>query len=274
MSTTNASERSQEEIVLSGDEVYAQLRKILEAEGAELPSTARRPDVRLIVNNATTGAVSFRNPGGRSDQQETIPHEGKNTAAMIMIHGDTLAEQQANAAALNQRYGLTEDGFTAKFLEDLRSGVLDGLIKEAYGPAPYEKQVTQLQSVAWKKEDNGADNVEPVVGPNAAFGARPPSNEQVFLVRMPDSGVNVCLKGTETSAERLIGSETKIIAVGVSPVLDDNWQPTGEVTTKPIGPIVAKEFYGQGYASIPVVDLNFDGNIVAVNLNPSRLRLH
>lgn len=260
--------RVPQELTLSGDDVYSQLKAKLEADRAELPSTARRPDVRLIVNNAGTEVVTFKNPGGHADQDEVIPGEGGKTAAMIMVHGDTLSEQQANAATLDERYGLSEKGFTPEFVADLRSGALTDIVKEAYGPAPFEGQAKKLETVSWANEDGSADDVEPVVGASAAFGARPPSNEQVFVVRIPDNGAPVYLKGTGTSAEKLVGADTKSIAVGVSPVLDDNWQPTGEVTTKPIALSVAKHFYGQGYASIPVIDLNSEGNVVAVNLNP------
>jgi hypothetical protein len=258
-----------QEQILKGDEVYSQLKAKLDVDGTELPSTARRPDVRLIVNNAGPEAVTFKNPGGYADQDEVIPGDGGNTAAMIMLYGDRLAEQQANAVALDERYGLTQNGFTPEFVADLRSGTLADVVKEAYGPAPFDGQAKKLESVSWANEDGSVDNIEPVVGTNAAFGARPPSNEQVFLVRIPGNGASVHLQGTETSAERLVGSDTKTIAVGVCPVLDDSWKPTGEVTTKPIAPSVAKDIYGQGYASIPVVDLISEGSVVAVNLNPA-----
>lgn len=254
-----------------GDDILAQLTDFLSAAGEKLPETARRPDVRMILNNAGPDFVEFKNPGGHADKNEAIPGSGDKTAAMIMLQGTTLAEQQQNAATLDARYNLSTKGFSAEFLTDLESGSLGNIVKEAYGPAPYAKQAEQLKPVEWVNDDGSKVNVDPVTNSNAAYGARPPSKEQVFIVRVPTSSAALYVKGTNTSAEKLVdnGKGYKSMAVGVAPVLDDKWQPTGAFTTRPIALSAAKEFYGQGFNNIPVVDLDDKGVLKAVQLKPA-----
>ncbi|MCI5060064.1 MAG: hypothetical protein MRY79_03225 [Alphaproteobacteria bacterium] len=258
------------DITLKGDDVYAQLTD------AGLTETPRKPDVRLIIKNISDGPVQFKNPGGHSDDLETIPNEGKNAA---MVVGDTLNEQMANAAILEQRYqlsayGFATDGFTSTFIEDMEAGELNDLVREAYGPAPFDGQVENLKNVDWTNDDGSADNISPVKGENVAYGARPPGKELVFIARVPDDGTAIHLQGTGTVAEKFVsdGKGHKVMAVGVSPVLDDNWQPTGEFTTKPIALSVAREYYGEHFAKIPIVDLNMGGQVQSVNLNPAKVQ--
>ncbi len=269
---TNPSELFGQDQVLIGDDIFKQLQSWLEEHGQELPTTPQRPDVRLIINNTGTEDITFKNPAGHSIEDEVIPYEhpkGK-TAAMFMLHGHTLAEQQQNAAMLDQEYGLSEKGFTSAFLEDFRSGALSGIIKEAYGPAPMQEQAKKFETISWTNEDGTTDTIKPVTGENAAFGIRPPSNEIVFTVRVADTGRPVHLDGSDTSAEKLVTCTDgyKTIAVEVSPVRDENWQPTGEYTTRPVAPKAAEEAYGQGYHHIPVLDLDEKGQITSVDLAP------
>ena len=66
------------------------MQDILAANKITLPMTPRRPDLRLILNNKSGIDQVFKNPGDHSSKAEVIPAEGDNTAAMIMLVGDTL----------------------------------------------------------------------------------------------------------------------------------------------------------------------------------------
>lgn len=197
------------------------------------------------------------------------------TAAMIMLKGETLAERQANAQLIEDTYSITENGLSKDFLEDLKNGALSEYAAEAYGPAPLEKQANKLDDVSWQNHDGSSIDVTPVKGEHGAFGARPPADETVFAVRIPaDENATVDVKGTDTSAEHMLdtGDGYKTIYVGVDPVRDpdNDWQPTGEVTTKPISPDVAQDFYGQYLANIPVAHLDKSGMLRKFELNPAQ----
>lgn len=249
--------------VLSADKIHMAVNEKL--AGAELPSTPRRPDVRLIVLNTGSEDVHFRNPGGHADKDETIP---AGQAAMAMLAGDTLQEQQANAQNLVGAHGLSENGLGA-LAAALKAGSLPS-IKEVYGPAPFEKQAGQLVPVRWTEADGSSVEISPVQNGAIAFGTRAATKETVFRVTLPADSAYGHIQGTNTNAERLITVEDgKTMFIGVSPVLDNSWQPTGEYTTKPIALSAAKEFYGKDFSNIPSVNLDKDGNVLSVNLNPS-----
>lgn len=257
---------------MAADAIYLQLYATLQASGEELHDTPRRPDVRIIAENTGEDTAEFKNPGGHSSNPEQIP---PSEAAMIMPKGDTLGEQQQNAQYIEQQYNITENGLTQDFLDDLKSGALSEYVAEAYGPAPLEKQANRLESVSWQNHDGSSVNVEPAKGEHGAVGARPPSEETVFAVRMPSNeDATIDVKGTETSAEHMhnTGDGHKTIYVGVEPVRDpdNDWQPTGEVTTKPISPDVAQDFYGQNLDNIPIVNLDSKGMLQDVELNPAQ----
>lgn len=60
--------------VLDADFMWAKLENVLNGAGKKLPSTPRRPDVRMIVNNISGEEIEFRNPGDHSGSKpERIP---------------------------------------------------------------------------------------------------------------------------------------------------------------------------------------------------------
>lgn len=234
---------------LAADDIWAQVKTALEAVGQELPKTPRRPDVRMILNNNSGETVKFLNPGDHSGQkEETIPgvDAGKGTAAMLMLHGDTMEEQQANAAALDKKYGLAEKGLTAEFAAAL--GQETALVREAYGPAPFEGQAGRLVDLQW-----GASHIAPHVNGNVAYGARNPEEETVFRGELT---IFVQCEGKTPEKMEMDGM---CIAVSV------DWQTKAE-STRPIVPSVAREYYGEHYTNIPVVELDVDGNVASIDL--------
>lgn len=236
--------------VLAADNIWRQVKQALEAAGQELPKTPRRPDVRMILNNNTGEMVQFLNPGDHSGQkQEFIPGDGdKGTAAMLMLGGDTLEKQQANAAALDAKYNLSENGLTPEFAAALSQEAEAGLVREAYGPAPFEGQASRLVSLAW-----GDASIEPHQDGHVAYGARAPEMETVMRSEMA-----VFVHGTGTTPEKM---EMEGICIAVS----SDWQ-TGKISTRPIVPSVAQEYYGEHYSGIPVVELDVEGNVASIDL--------
>ena len=246
--------KSWPEKVFAGDAIYRQVQDILSAAGATLPTTSRRPDVRLIVENTSSATLTFQNPGNHSGgKPEVIPAEGDARAVMIMLQGATLAEQQAHAAALVARYDLGSSGLTTAFIADLAAGKLKDFISEAYGPAPFAGQADRLQHLDWIKSDGAADTIAAVRENHAAYGARPASQETAFIARF-----DLFVKGTGTTPERVEGGDI-IIAV-------DHPTDTQTFTTRPIVPDVARSYYGAAFARLPVVQLQSDGQVTAVNL--------
>lgn len=45
--------------VVSADSIWEQVDKLLKANGKELPTTARRPDVRMILQNVMSDTANF-----------------------------------------------------------------------------------------------------------------------------------------------------------------------------------------------------------------------
>lgn len=231
--------------VFEGDQLWAQVRDALAKEGRELPGTPRRPDVRLIVNNISGQDISFANPGDHSGgKRELIPASGDKTAAMVMVQGATLAEQYGNAAKLYAEYNLANEGLSERFVADLESGKLNTLVAEAYGPAPLADQAEALKQFDWRENGSAAsDTFAPVKGDAAAYGARPPKDEKVFIAQF-----YIFVKGTTTVPELIEGGS---IAVAVA----SDWQ-TGAETTRPIAPSVARGYYGEHFANIPVAHVH------------------
>lgn len=248
--------KSWQDKVLDADALWAQIKQGLAARGQELPATPRRPDVRLIVENTGTTAVTFKNPGDHSGgKEEVIPADGDKRAAMIMIKGATLAEQHANAQMLYDHYQLGTRGLSQEFVRDLSSGALAHVIDEAYGPAPLADQAAKLVDVTWQDSAaSTADTISPVKGTAAAFGARAATQEHVFIAQF-----HIYVKGTSTTPEMIEGGS---IAVAVA----SDWQ-TGTETTRPIAPSVARTYYGQYFDSIPVAAMHPDGMIKDVRIS-------
>ena len=242
--------------VLKADDIWAQVKEALENSAVELPETPRRPDVRMILNNTSGETIQFLNPGNHSgEKQEFIPSDGeKGTAAMLMLHGDTMEEQQANAAVLDEKYGLAVNGLTKEFAAAL--GQETDLVREAYGPAPFEGQASRLVPLQW-----GASNIEPHVEGNVAYGARAPEQETVMR-----SELAIFVKCEGKTPEKM-EMDGMCIAVSV------DWE-TKKESTRPIVPSVAREYYGEHYSAIPVIELDVEGNVASIDLKNGTPVIH
>lgn len=256
----NADVAGRSERVVFADALWIEASALLKAAEVEMPQTPRRPDVRLIVDNISGKAQEFLNPGNHSaSKPEIIPAEGGSTAAMVMVAGVTLQDQYANAKDLFQRYQLGKKGLSDEFVSDLKNNKLSNSVTEAYGPAPFGGQATKLVPVEWQDApEAGKIEIVPVIGPAAAFGARAATQETAFLLDFRGSDSPVSVKGTNTTPEQAEGGQ---MAVAVS----GDWK-TGEVSTRPIVPSVARGFYGSHYESIPVVTVDGDGQVVQVSI--------
>lgn len=236
------------EKVFSADSFWAQVEQMLTTNGKELPTTARRPDVRMVLQNTSDTTANFLNPGDYTGgAQEKIP-SGK--AAMVMLQGDTLEEQQANAQQLEEEFNLGENGLSQDFCEALGNGRLSHLVKEAYGPSEFEGQTSKLVSVNW---DRATTSIDPVVHENCSYGARAPSDEKVFAASFV-----MFVEGTDTSAEQTTPAS---ICVAV----ESDWQ-TQKISTRPIQVDVAQGFYGSGFDNMPSVVIDVSGNVLSLDL--------
>ena len=224
-----------------GDFLWKQVSEMMSAKGVEMPETPRKPDVRLILRNITGQELRFLNPGDHSaSKEEVIPVHGEKTAVMVMLHGKTLKEQLQNAQELTNYFFLEERGFSQEFLHAMKNGVLKDVVREAYGPAPFEKQAAGLkEQLIWTDKNGHQETVTAHQGQNVAFGAREGA-ERVFLTHF-----DIDVKGTTTVAER-------VEAAGMCIAVNNNWQ-TGKDETRPIVPSVAIEFYGEHFPNIPIV---------------------
>lgn len=240
--------------VLGADQLWGQVKTMLGAQGIALPATPRRPDVRMIINNISGHEVRFKNPGDHSgSKEEKIAASGDSTAVMVMVKGATLSEQYKNAETLYQRYNLNTEGLSYSFIADLKSGAINDLIAEAYGPAPFQGQTDKLVDVSWTDDNGATSNIKPQKGANAAFGARAATSETVFLAQF-----HIYVKGTGTTPE-LVESSGMTIAVSSD-------RQTGAETTRPIVPSVAKTYYGEHFANMPVAIVHPDGMIKEIRL--------
>jgi hypothetical protein len=240
--------------VLSADSIYGQVKAALDAEDKALPKTLRRPDIRLILENNSGEALDFLNPGDHAkDNTEIIPADGDSKAVMVMLQGETLAEQMANAKRLVQKFDLAQKGLTKEFVHGLGQGETKDLVAEAYGPAPFLAQSDKLVTLNWDAQDSDQQVIKPVKSDQCAYGARKADEEAVFGVTM-----NVSVKGTHTVPEY---AEGIVMCIAVS----QDWE-TGEITTRPIVPSVAKEFYGAHYDQMPEISVNTDGTVRDIDL--------
>lgn len=243
--------------VFEADHIWAQVEQALKNAGAELPKTPRRPDIRIILNNTTGKTLQFLNPGDHSgEKQEFIPGTGDQTAVMIMPGGTTLAEQYANAKLLDEKYGLSEKGLSEEFVRAMAKETQAGTLLEAYGPAPFEGQAARLAGLEWS-----GNTITPVIEGNIAYGARPPEKQSVFR-----SEIAIFIKGTSTTPEKM---EMEGMCVAVT----SDWQ-TGLVSTRPIVPSVAKDFYGDHYRNMPTVELDTEGNLASIDLKNGKPKIY
>ena len=265
-------EASLRPLALNGDQVLSDIRSQVIAD-ATIPTTMRRPDVRMVIRNNTTEPVQFRNPGGHGTTAETIPPAGTlngsgqpRDAAQVMFRGGTVDEQLANARAVDERYGLSERGFTTEFLADLEAGRVPE-IREIYGPSGFEEQSGAL--LRDPATYDGQSVPEASRGDNASYGARgkvidgvlQPTAETIVRIRVPVD-VAATLAGTDSVAERsyVAADGNRYIVMGVS----SDWQ-TGATNTRPIAPAIAREFYGAALDVAPVVDIDAEGRIVSTD---------
>ncbi len=244
--------KSWTEKVLSGDALWRQVKKLLEANGASLPATPRRPDLRLICENLTGQTLTFKNPGDHSSKEESIPANGDSTAVMMMIKGDTLADQYRNAQTLVDRYDLGKNGFSLELLADLKNGHLSDLLAEAYGPAPFAAQSDKLKPLVWKMSDGSQQDIKPQQYQAASFGVRPATEEKVFIVDIP-----LAVHGTGTVGERL---ESDGIVIAVSTDAEGNDR------TRPIAASVARSYYGAYFDTIPVATASPFGKVHSLKM--------
>jgi hypothetical protein len=246
--------KSWREKVIKADEVWAQIKVLLDKNGVALPATPRRPDVRLIVENVSGSDIQFLNPGDHSGtKQEAIPGTGDKKAVMVMVRGATLDEQYKNAKTLYETYDLGVKGMSEEFMKALRSGKLSALIDEAYGPAPFKDQSEKLVDVAWAISDTLCATIRPQKGAAASYGARAATNETVFLAKF-----DIYVQGTATTSE-LVESDGMCIAIS------SGWKIKAE-TTRPIVPSVAQVYYGAHFGGMPAVKVGLDGTVEKIDL--------
>lgn len=251
--------------VFEADKIAAKVKEELDVRGLELPETPRMPDMRLIVK-AIEKDATFMNPGKHSDMQQEIPCSGNETAAMVMFQGDTLRDQQAAAEEVVNRYNLMENGITQEFIRDMDKLVEEGLLKEAYGPAPFESyfvekkdengkpykdengepylekvqgQVERLTAVDWQPASGASISIEPQQGYAAAYGTRDIGSETVFKLDVPQY-----VRGSNSTPEFLQGD----IYIAIEQ----------DGSTKPIAPEIARSIYGKHIDEIPVVTMHPD----------------
>jgi hypothetical protein len=236
---------------LQADDIWAQVIDVLKQHEVELPTTPRWPDVRLILKNISGTDKIFRNPGDHSSKAEVIPFEGDATAAMVMVVGDSIGDQRLAARELCMKYNLLEEGLNDAFIQALSRG--EPLVKEAYGPAPFDVQAERLVDVEWRSIDRN-DLVEPVKTDVCAYGARAADAEHAIRTEFA-----IMVQGTNTNPE-FIENEGIVIAVFKD-------CETQIESTRPIVPSVAKGFYGQNYeTTMPIVKLNPAGLLQSIDL--------
>jgi hypothetical protein len=240
--------------VVEADSIWLQINSALAEKNVVLPQTPRRPDVRLIINNITGNDIQFKNPGDHSGaKEELIPGSGDKTAVMVMVKGETLAEQYKNAKTLFDQFDLGKQGFSGAFLAALKRGELADLVDEAYGPAPFESQAEKLVDVTWTGTDGKAIKIKPEKGAATAFGVREATMETVFLAEF-----EVYVKGTGTTPELVEGA-------GINIAVNKDWA-TGAETTRPIAPSVAETYYGEHFSKIPTAIVHPDGIVKSIDL--------
>jgi len=243
-----------EDKVLDADIIWQQIKAMLASQSAQLPKTPRRPDVRLIINNVSGHQIEFKNPGDHSGSKpELIPPTGEKTSAVVMVVGETLEEQYKNAATLDKKYDLGNEGLSDEFIADLKAGKLDSLVAEAYGPGAYETNAEKLIDIIWKMADGTTSDIPAVQGAHAAYGARAATEEMVFLAQFP-----IFIKCTDKTPEMVESS-----GMAISIITD---RKSGAERTRPIVPSVAKTYYGEHFGKMPIVTIHPDGQVREIDL--------
>jgi hypothetical protein len=235
-------------VELSGDALLAQIRAMQEQSQESPSKTPRRPDVRGVVVNTTGEQIQFFNPGKHSDKPETIQ---AGEACMIMFQGATPAEQMENAVQLFAIYDL-HNGVNQAFIDELGNGNASSMIAECYGPEKnYQGAADKLKDVTWTDVDGAETTIAPSKGVAGAFGVRPPAEEEVYQIKTSSAVFDAALAGTNTVAENFENGRM-FLAVG------SDWQ-TGRISTRPIVPSRAKEFYGSHVVDIPTYVVDASG---------------
>lgn len=259
--TTQTQDAAQDwpKFTLNADQVWDEVEDALEDIGADLPTTPRCPDIRMILDNKTGQDLRFMNPGNHADnEKELIPGTGSDTAAMVMLQGDTLEAQYQNAQELFRMFNLGEEGLSPAFIAALEEGTISHLVKEAYGKTNFSNQAGRLVDLDWEDENGHTETVNPISGDAGAFGARPPEEETVFEAEVP-----YYVQGTNTIPEM---AEVDGMFIAVS----KDWQ-TGQETTRPIVPSIARHFYGAHYDEIPEVRVHTSGHVMSIELDDSKV---
>lgn len=243
--------------VLAATQIWGQVKAILAQHNIEMPKTPRREDVRLILSNTSGVDILFRNPGNHSDKGEIVPGTGDKTAAMVMVHGDTLTQQFENARKIVERYNIAGNGLSQEFIQALHAGTANDLVKEAYGPAPFEGQAKKLVDTTWNSADGTSEVITATRGEGFAYGVRAATSEIAFRTHLA-----VYVQGTNTIPE-IMEAPGMIIAV------NQDWE-TKEELTRPIVPSIATSFYGEHFKNIPAVQVNQDGIVERIDLQNGR----
>jgi len=238
---------------VSGDQVLAAIRRIRENLGEAPSAIPRCPSVRGVVRNVSGQEVTFVNPARNSAEQQSIPHDG---AFMMMFKGSTLQQQANNAATVfAQHNNFDSPENLHSFLKALRDGTLGDYVAECYGPAPFEKQAKALVDVTWP-EANASSTITPKNFANAAYGARPPIQEEVYRL-VVEEGTTATLRGTDSVAEHFVNGQ---IYLAVS----TDWK-TQKTSTKPIQREHGSTFYGAHVSEIPTYRIGADGGVTATH---------
>lgn len=256
MTDTNNKPQSWKQKVVKADNIWSQIQEALKVHGLELPKTPRCPDMRLILKNISGQTMIFKNPGDHSSKAETIPSSGEKTAAMIMLLGNSIGEQRWAARELCKKYNLLNEGLSPELIQAIADRN-EPLVKEAYGPAPFEEQASRLVNFTWRAMDR-SDLIEPEGNDVCAYGARAPEKEQAVRTEFA-----IMVQGTGTNPE-FIENEGIVIAIS------EDWQ-TKEVSSRPIVPSVAKEFYGKHYESMPIAKVNPEGLVHNIQLGEDQI---
>lgn len=246
------------EKVYEADNIWSQVRAVLSANNEKMPQTLRRPDVRMIINNTSGLNRTFRNPANHAnDKNEMIPASGDKTAVMVMLNGDTLKEQHENAQHLFDKFSLGENGLSDDFVKALADNAADGLVQEAYGPAPFADQSSKLLPLDWVDVNGTHTSITPLFGKAASIGARPATHETAFLTH-----INLYIKGSHTTPE-LVESAGMVIKTRTD-------KDRGDVTD-PVVASVAKEFYGAHFNTLPLVVVHPSGYVTSIDLRDGRV---
>lgn len=252
--------------VARADYVFAQVERALKAAQINLEETPRCPDVRVFARHASAGEpgakpIYFMNPENHAKGgHEELPANGPKTAMIIVpAPQGNLSDQFELARYIVEKFGL-ENGITQEAAARIGTPETKGLIDKAYAPCNFEAEAKNLTELTWDT-GRGFETISPAMAEKIAFGCRPPRGELAMRIEFA-----LFVQGTTTIAEQ-IENEGMVIAIS------KHWE-TGELSSKPIVPSVAKGYYGQGYHSLPLVTADPDGNVHKILLTlPARTEL-